>query len=237
MIKRSTIYLHVREHLTFKINLMKRNIIKSVPDSLVQELPKQLHMSFYIHGISNTIPEDSPVSFQQVIDMVRSSERLKELTEQYRTTKNPELKKSLPYVTASGIFSKRDENGLLMPSSLFCVDIDKVPEGVAFHPETGEEIDMVELIKYNIMHDDNIICLAAMRSPSGNGVKVFVWHPAPVNLPPVQAYQEIHKALDSYIDVRHTLKYGASVDKQCFDISRATFLCHDPLVLTRKAKI
>lgn len=199
--------------------------------ALIPELPKQLLMSVYVHGIKNTIPEARPASMQQVIDWVRSSEKLKELTEQYRATKNPEVKKMLPYVTASGIFSKRDEKGLLLPSSLHCIDIDDVPEGTAYHPETGELVDYVEIIKYNLIHDENIICLAAMRSPSGNGVKAFIWHPTAASLPPIQAYQEAHKALDLYIDVRHTIKYGASVDKQCFDISRATFLCHDPQIL------
>lgn len=200
---------------------------------LAQILPDKLIMSVYKNGINNKYPEAEPISLATVFEIISSSDRLKQLTEQYRSTKNPELKKALPYITSAGVFTSREAKGLVMCSDLHIVDIDDIPSGLFFHPITGEEVDVVELIKFNIMSDPNIVALGAMRSPSGNGVKVFVWQPFLGSMPAVEGYQEMHKALDVYIEQNHTAKYGAKVDKKCFDISRASFLCHDPKLLVR----
>jgi hypothetical protein len=100
-----------------------------------------------------------------VLDGIRSPKQgspVKEIVEKIRSTPDKELrdelKKTLPVVCFSGLFSERKASALQEYSKLICLDFDNLE-----CPEDTKE----ELIKNPYVH-------ALWLSPTGNGLKVLV---------------------------------------------------------------
>lgn len=195
-------------------------------------LANHLAMSYFDKHIKCTTPCIYSVSVAQVADMILHNENLRVATERFRATRNEEDKLSLPHVTTGFICADRHENSLLVASGLHAIDFDHLPECIMQHPATGELVDLVEVIKYEIMTLDPY-CLLAYRSPSGNGVKAFVWRPTLGNVAPIPAHREMHKALNGYYQNKIGNKYGIKVDEHGDNIAHAAFLSYDSLALTR----
>jgi len=110
----------------------------------------------------------------------------------------------LPYATFNGVFSYRNDSSLLEYSRYTAIDFDK------FQSETelqniGYWLTQTPFVKF------------FFRSPSGKGLKAIIEH---TNTNPKK-----HRAL--YRELLDVFKVP-EIDQKTFDISRATFLCHDP---------
>jgi hypothetical protein len=127
------------------------------------------------------------------------------------------LKDELPYVTASGIFEPRRNNGLLLPNFCMQLDIDKIQEA----PKWVKEISK----------NRELEILFLTPSPSGNGVKgiIFlreialmekVWTP--------ERYEIVfHKAVPLIAEYFKD-KYNLVIDQQVKAISQPMYLSHFP---------
>lgn len=114
-----------------------------------------------------------------------------------------ELKKKLPLITPSGVFTTRHTSGLQTYSGIVCGDLDNLG-------------DQIEPIRDKLLNDNHLVAL--FRSPSGTGLKVFY-----------RVGEDRERHLE-YFDAmtQHIKKLcGAEVDPATRDIARGCYLCHD----------
>jgi len=114
-----------------------------------------------------------------------------------------ELKKKLPCITPSGLFSKRSKAGLTTHSGLVAFDIDNV----------GDSLEDVRALVVGIPN----VAYCGL-SVSGNGL----WGLIPVSQP------DKHEAHFRAIEVAFKT-IGIAIDKACKDVSRLRFYSTDPL--------
>ena len=112
-------------------------------------------------------------------------------------------KKTLPAVTLSGSFEKRNAGGLIQHSGLLQIDLD--------HLDTPAEV------RDQLATDSHIA--AAWISPSAQGVKGVMLIP-----PNPERHKQSFKAAEQYI----METYGLETDKACKDVCRMMFVSHDP---------
>ena len=120
-----------------------------------------------------------------------------------------ELKKRLPAICFSGVFNKRNDNGLKEHSGLVCLDFD------------GYEKKKTLLQHKEKLSKDQYV-FAVFISPSGNGLKVLVQIPA---LP--DNHINYFNSLEKYFDSPY-------FDKMCKNVSRVCYESYDPLLYTNK---
>lgn len=115
------------------------------------------------------------------------------------------IKRTLPAVTWSGLFTKRKADALQEYSGLICLDIDKLSP--ADH----------DRLKADLRKDKFTFFL--FTSPSGNGLKVVFQ---------VHGGAEMH--LQNFLDIEKYIfeKYSLSIDPSGKDINRLCFLSFDP---------
>ena len=121
-----------------------------------------------------------------------------------KATKN-ELKKKLPNITASGIFSKREDKYLITHSTFKQIDFDQ---------DKNKEMNP-EVVKNSLLKDP--YTFAAFISPTGTGVKLLV------QIIPEQD-KNIYYSLEEY----YFSKYKLQIDTSCKNVSRAMFVSWDP---------
>jgi len=163
-------------------------------------------------GIFQTTPTGQ-LTIEECIEIIRTIS-LKTKTDLIRKTEDPKerekIKKSLPYVTFSGTFSSRANEKLIVRSNYFCIDLD--------HVGALKEINDVEKAI-----TDSYPFAMSFVSPSGDGVKIVF-----LIDPDAGTHLDFFHAIKKFIG----LKTGRAIDDNCKDISRACFLCHDPLVVS-----
>jgi hypothetical protein len=126
-----------------------------------------------------------------------------------------ELKKKLPAIMWSGMFSGRGDDKLAQYSGLVCADLDDLDN----HAQNA----VFERAKT----DRHVF--AAFRSPTGTGVKLVF-----------RVNRDNRQHADSFITVKkHVLDaYGVPVDESCKNIERLCFISDDPdAILNREAEI
>ena len=133
---------------------------------------------------------------------------IKDKIEILRKTKNEQdyknLKKySIPAVTLSGIFSKREGPGLLKHSGLIQIDLDNVKN--------------FDLLYHNIC-DDKYTYLA-FKSPGGKGIKVVV---------KIKRSEKTHSESFSSLQKYYKDKFDIALDPACRDLPRCMLLSYDP---------
>ena len=111
------------------------------------------------------------------------------------------------YVTFSGTFSKRNEQGLLAHSGLLCLDFDQVAD--------------IDKLKGTLRQDPYFETALLFVSPSGKGLKWVI----AVELNSLH-HEDYFKAVNNYL--AHT--YLVESDTSGKDVARACFLPHDPQV-------
>ena len=147
-----------------------------------------------------------PTLFKNATDTLRG------IPEEEEKRRKAYKAKEFDYVLASGIFNARNDQGLLKHSGIMCLDIDHVGKG------------LVEELKQEFIHDEmmqkNFELELAFRSPSGDGLKLFVQ---------IDLQQCDHptwfQALEHYIWQAYG---GIKIDAACKNVSRACFLPYDP---------
>lgn len=115
----------------------------------------------------------------------------------------------LDYVLFGGMFYTFSDSGLVMPSLHFCIDFD--------HIEDVEELEG-RLLKDEYFDTELMFC-----SPRGNGVKWLI--DAKETILEV-GYANAYEAIRTYLMDTYSLT-DKQVDKNCSNISRATYLCED----------
>ena len=123
------------------------------------------------------------------------------------------MKKNLPGILFSGVFSRRKADALQTHSSLLPLDFDHL--GAAL-PDT----------KAALCADSHV--LALFVSPSGDGLKALVW---------VRATDEAsHKACYAAAAQHFRDEYGLTTDPSGKDVSRLCFVSYDPDLFIREGK-
>jgi len=172
-------------------------------------MKKQPQFSYFNEPVKNVNPLKA-ITFADVYRAL-TGDFLKERTLQLRLiadkVKNREFKATfLPYVTFSGTFSKRNEEALIKHSGLIALDFD--------------HIENVYTLKEKLLVDPFLATELLFISPNGNGLKWVV----KIDISGKYSHSELFRALFNYI--KNT--YEIEVDKNCKDVSRATYLCYDP---------
>lgn len=178
---------------------------------------KQRVITFFHAPITNKVP-GCICSLQTLHTYIIDNPQLEEKTERIRAELTDpkrfrQLKQQLlPYVTPAGVFTYCREQGLLVPSGDFVIDLDHLASA-------DEACDLRD----RLFNDTFLLPDLAFVSPSGTGVKLFI---------PYRLY--IDKTVEESFDTAmHTawdylrFKYGLKIDESNIDLSRACFICHD----------
>jgi len=159
------------------------------------------------NGALNPNPIDA-TSWQDAIDRIQS-DRYKEAIEKARAIKDPEAyrehKKKLPAVTFSGCFKKRNRIDVISTTGFLTADLDHL-----------KDIEAV----FRLLKQDRAVWWC-FRSPSGDGLKAGI---RAKGIDSDQDIKKLYQAVEWYfLDL-----YGIKIDPACKDISRLTFVSHDP---------
>ena len=168
------------------------------------------HFSLFVGGVKKTTPFKS-ITLQQLYKRVKSN-RYAAQTAAIRALRfdSPEqkaLKLKLDNVTPAGVFSKRNNLGMVVRSGCVMLDYDKV--------RNTKGLDLV------LRHDPVLgpSIMFSFISPRG-GRKVLV------AVDPTLPHDQCYAAVVDYI----TWKYPGlpKIDQSGKDVSRSCLLCHDP---------
>ena len=175
---------------------------------------RKIELSYFNAPITNKVPSRT-VTLAEVAQIIRSSQ-LGLQTQKLRTIRQKDEARlykgcNFPYVTLSGVFSYCSDACLVCHSSLLCIDLDGVED--------------VDGLKQQLIADGHFFTVLAFRSPSGNGVKWVIV----IDLATADHKTWFH-AVRNYLLANYDSLTPKTVDSQCQNVSRACFLCYDPLV-------
>ena len=195
-----------------------------------------MNISFFNSQIRNTLPRCC-VTTKQIYSYIISS-HAKENTMMLRSLINSDVRRAykaqnFDYVTFSGRFSVRKNDGLVEHSGFMCFDIDNLPSE-----------KRLQEIKSQLINDPLLHTVLLFRSPSGNGLKWVIEVPDRHWLqsysPPVlggvvedrggrvtDIIQKNHRILYERIRQYLLTQYAIETDSTS-DIARPCYLCHDP---------
>ena len=134
-----------------------------------------------------------------------SKELVKRIRKEQRKAERNELKKQLPAICFSGIFTKRNDSSIQQHSGFICLDFDGYEKSK----------DMLQ-DKENITKSP--YTYSVFISPSGQGLKVLV---------------KIPQDVDNHVNYFNSLKKHYNNDKfddTCKNISRVCYESYDPLI-------
>eukprot|EP01029_Cantina_marsupialis_P015965 TRINITY_DN353_c0_g2_i6.p2 TRINITY_DN353_c0_g2~~TRINITY_DN353_c0_g2_i6.p2 ORF type:complete len:876 (-),score=76.81 TRINITY_DN353_c0_g2_i6:18510-21137(-) len=176
----------------------------------------QKAISFFEAPISNVSPAKN-ISLGQIAELIRNGE-YKDSTELLRETEDSsqasEIKRNkFPYVTFSGVFSKRNVTSLEKHSGFIVFDFDHVSD--------------IQSLKNLLLADPFLQTALLFVSPSGDGLK---WVVKVDHEDKAFNHVDTFKAISNYL----MATYEIEVDQSGKDVSRACFLCHDPNVILGK---
>lgn len=176
--------------------------------AIVQEPSR---FSFYKRPIKNVVPCDE-ITLVDLYQIVTSDEA-KATTEQLRAIsdedKAKEFKKwNFDYVTPAGIFTKRENAALVIPSGLMVIDIDDLKDSA--------EVESVFQLLLNIPRLETQLLF---RSPGGLGLKWFI----PIVNNEGHDHRFYFQAVSNYLKT-----YDVIVDPSGKDVSRACYIPCDP---------
>lgn len=165
--------------------------------------------SFFEAPIANLVPRANIT----LLDAYRAitTEYLKETTQKLRFISNEvdnrKYKTShFPYITPSGIFTKRDDNCIIEHSGYIAIDLDNLND--------------VEAVKMQLMKDIYFETELIFISPNGNGIKWII----SIDVKGKYSHSDNFQAIRNYLKETYSL----DADKSCKNVSRACFLCYDP---------
>lgn len=182
-------------------------------------------ISVFSKPVTNVVPRGT-LTIEEVADLIANDPALKRTTQALRaaktTTEHDAIKnKRFDYVTFGGTFSRRKDEALLKRSGYICADLDHIGDNGA-----------VDQAREKIMQGPEPVLM--FRSPSGDGLKVVY------STDPAQgSHDEYKAAITRHLNQWFPLKgkddpWG--VDLNALDLSRATYLAHDPEVYLSKSE-
>lgn len=140
-------------------------------------------------------------TFLQQVKDGRWQDEIIKLRAESNEDKRKSLKNKLPYVTISGKFKYRNEQGLEKHSGFICMDIDHV--------------DNITEVKTELSNDSYFY--AVFTSCSGSGLCAV----AKIN-------PKAHLESFNFISEHLFTKYNINVDEKCKDVSRPRYITYDP---------
>jgi hypothetical protein len=193
---------------------MGNNLLPAMELSLFEHssdnttLPK---FSIFFNGIGNVYP-NSERDLKTLYEEIRNGTSLRNYTEKLRSIKDKKerayYKKTFPYVTFSGTFRKRSNEGIIYHSGYICIDLDKIGDTDKL---TGIKGQILQFFNPGLM----------FISPSGDGLKIVFKIDISQG-----THAEYFAALSQYF--RNEIKID--IDPSGKDVSRACFVCCDPSV-------
>ena len=121
------------------------------------------------------------------------------------------IKRKLPVILFSGIFSKREDSALTQHSGIICIDLDNVP-----------------VVEYKNKLSFDPYTLACFVSPTGTGLKVLMKISNP------ERHREHYRAICKY----YKDTYNIDADPTSINVSRACFISYDPeLILNEESAV
>lgn len=169
-----------------------------------------IKFSFFKKPISNVYPYRT-INILQVVHLIQS-EIYKDITKIINAEPDKDKRKklkdpNLDYVTFAGVFKRRANNQILKQSGLCAIDVDDFKTDIS-------------TLKSRLSKDPYIFVLS--NSPSGQGLKPIIKVPLGI-----EEYPQYAMGFYKYLNE----KYGIGIehlDTGTREISRATYLCHDP---------
>ena len=163
------------------------------------------------------VQEAFPIS--SFLSLIKNG-KYKEKIEQLRKTKDKNIKTFLPTIAFHGMFEySRKAANFIEASGIIILDIDDVPIDV----EMGSIAENLEAVKAEIMESSNSV-LAAMVSPSGDGIKVLYY--VEPDLITKDNYRKIGKEI-----ITNFATYG---DVDFLSITDTLIITYDPNILINK---
>lgn len=167
---------------------------------------RETKFGYYNNIFSTTV---SPISLETFCNMIINPEdRVRDLINEIRlcSDKNEqrELKKLLPAVTPSILTTGSRTSPVISNSNICCVDIDNVY--------------VSDKLKKNI--NFNKFVITSFLSPSGNGIKVFVWMKYSTKFEFYSGFKQLKKELEYQLSV--------PIDSVASAYNQYCFLSYDP---------
>lgn len=177
-------------------------------------MDNMFEMSYFNPPITNKVPS-ATMALSEVAALIKG-DTLAEQTRHLRSlTDKAEARRykgqHLPYITPSGVFIYCNDESLVKPSWLLCIDLDGVED--------------VDGLKRLLIADRHFYTPMAFRSPSGNGLKWLVL----IDILRCD-HRTWYQAVRNYLLATYQCLTPKMVDSQCQNPSRACFLCWDPEV-------
>lgn len=182
----------------------------------------QAPFSFFTAPVNKSVRPDYKANLVRVYNYIRSSAKAGRATWELRRISDrkeaAEFKKNnLDFVTFSGLFSRRNEQGLLAHSGLLCLDFDHL----------GPDLPRArELLLADPCFETQLL----FTSPSGDGLKWVV----PIEVSQENPHLKWFQAIGNYL----ADTYRLIVDPSGKDVCRACFLpfdgecyCHPSILL------
>ena len=175
-------------------------------------MEKSFEMSYFNPPVTNKNPSRT-MCLGEVAELVKGPE-LKPQTLLLRGIADKAAARGykgqhFPYITPSGVFTYCNDASLVKHSKVLCVDLDGVED--------------VETLKQRLIADGHLVTLMAFRSPSGNGLKWFIL----IDLSLADHRTWFHAVRNYLLETYSDCLTEKMVDRQCQNLSRACFLCHD----------
>lgn len=174
--------------------------------TLNQKQLREITISFFEAPISN-IKSSEEFTLLEIHQMISDAGFFEDITSKIRN-KIVDKKEVCHSCTPSGVFTIRNDNSLVKPSGLICLDLDKL----------GADFEKIKSKLYSLT-DHLVMCFV---SPSGDGLKAFF-----IIDETEASYKEWYMALRTYISSVCDIDIN-NIDSKCSNISRACFLCFDP---------
>lgn len=155
--------------------------------------------------------ENCKTTVQKPVNLLTwlTSDKYRPLVEAVRAASTKEersaLKKKLPAITVSGLFTLRKTSGLVQHSGLICLDIDR---------DQNQHIENWQELPKHLAKIQNIAYIG--RSCSGSGYYCIV----PISEP--ENHKRHFEALQNDL-----LAFGLNIDKACSDVCRLRFYSFD----------
>jgi hypothetical protein len=189
------------EHTVVELSLFEQNCHDTI-------LPL---FSIYSNGINNIYPTGK-INLRDLAYEICKEKKLQDFTQKLRNLRDEkeraEFKKTLSYVTFSGIFRRRSKEGLINHSGYICTDLDHVGDNTR-----------LETIKKQILQKFTPGMM--FISPSGNVLKVVF---------KIDLSQGTHEVYFSALSKYFKSEIKIDLDQSGKDVSRACFICYDPEV-------
>lgn len=182
---------------------LKDIMVSAFPYIKIKDNPEHLPLPEILESIRKGSPE-----MKRRVGIIRKEKDKK---------KRGELKvRLLSVFTPSGLFERMEDDGLLELSGGICIDLDQIQDLPA-------EKERLKTIPY---------VWSIFRSPSGDGLKVFIRH----DLQDSSRHKDLYSYLGDQLGVRG--RTDLVFDMSCSNISHPCFWSYDPdLWLNKEAKV